>query len=81
MPLIKITPKVETESAQFYELEGRRFAIVKVDPDVGREVMEEAHRTISQFLDMDVLFLTFDATVEIVEAPPQTWLERVGSDD
>jgi len=81
MPLIKILPKIGTETAQIYEIEGRRFAIVKVDPDVGAETMQEAHGVISQFLDMVVLMLTFDATIEIVEAPAPTWHERIGEDE
>ena len=80
MPLLKITPKLETESSQMYEIEGRRFAIVKVDPDIGMDTLREAHGTISQFLDMDVLVLTFDATVELVEALPPTWHERISED-
>lgn len=78
--LIKIRPKIGTETAQIYEIKGRRFAIVKVDPDVGMESMQEAHEVISQFLDMDVLMLTIDATVEIVEAPAPTWHERIKGD-
>lgn len=81
MPLIKIVPKLETESAQFYELGSRRFAIVRVDPDVGAKTMEEAQSILHQFLDMDVLMVNFDATIELVEVEGPTWQERIAKDD
>jgi len=83
MPLIKITPKLKTESAEFYELEGRRLAIVRVDPSsVSMDTLKDAHSIISNFLDMEVLMLTFDADIEIVEALPPTRYELLeGRDD
>ena len=80
MPIVRVTPKLETETAQLFELEGRRFAIVRVDPDIGMEALKEAHGIISSFLDMDVLILTFQADVEIVEVQAPTWHERIGGD-
>ncbi len=81
MSLIKITPKLDTEMARFYEIDGRRLAIVKVDSEVGQEDMENAQSILHQFLDMDVLMLNYEVDIELVEIEGQTWHERISEDE
>lgn len=85
MPLVKVlhkvAPKLTTDRAQLFDIEGRRFAIVTVAPEVSAQAMEQAQEIISDFLDMDVLILGEGLKVEIVETPAMTRHERLASDD
>lgn len=85
MPLVKVlhkvAPKLTTDKAQLFDIEGRRFAIVTVDPEVSAHDMEHAQEVISAFLDMDVLIIGEGIKVEIVEVPALTRHERLASDE
>lgn len=77
MPLIRVIPKIKTEKAEVYKLEGRYFAIIRTDPDINMQDLEHAQQTIHDFLGLDVLVVNFECDIELVEAPPPTWHERV----
>jgi len=81
MPLIKITPRIKTNKAQFFELEGRHFAIVTAGPQVSLQDMEDARETLAAFLGMDVVIIGEGFEIDIVEALGPTRHERLAGDD
>jgi len=81
MPLIKITPRLTTETAKLYEIDGRRLAIVTVAPEVSLQDMEDARETLHAFLEMDVVIIGEGFKVELYEAPGPSRHERLASDD
>ena len=57
MPLLRIKPKVKTETAEIFEIKGRYFAIVHIRDNISPQGMEDAQQTIHAFLEMDVLMV------------------------
>lgn len=81
MPLIKVAPKLKTEKAEFFTIEGRYVAIIRVPGRTPQDDIEMIREVFGQTLDMDVIVMNNNVEVEILEVLPQTRRERLLQDD